>query len=209
MTRLNSICFAREVNIASNVKKATIANEIGHREPEFSTLLRNVNRKLLEVFEVQTKKLYHPVLITGSGTAANEAILASVIGNRSILIVSNGEFGERLIKISQLHNKKTKSIKFGWAEQINLEKIEKFIESNKIEVLMMAHHETSSGMLNPIDRVGPMTKRLGVQFIVDAVSSAGVEKIDLENWNISFCTTSSGKAFRFWSWHNHRKSERF
>lgn len=182
------------VNIASNVKKATIANEIGHREPEFSTLLRNVNRKLLEAFEVRTKKLYHPVLITGSGTAANEAILASAIGNRSILIISNGEFGERLIKISELHNKKTKSIKFAWAEQINLEKIEKFIEKNKIEVLMMVHHETSSGMLNPIDRVGAMTKRLGVRFIVDAVSSAGVEKIDLENWNISFCTTSSGKA---------------
>lgn len=182
------------VNIASNVKKATIANEIGHREPEFTTLLRNVNRKLLEVFEVRTKKLYRPVLITGSGTAANESILASAIGNRSILIISNGEFGERLIKISQLHNKKTKSIKFAWAEQINLEKIEKFIEKNKIDVLMMVHHETSSGMLNPIDRVGTMTKRLGVQFIVDAVSSAGVEKIDLENWNISFCTTSSGKA---------------
>lgn len=182
------------VNIAPNVKKATVANEIGHREPEFSTLLRNVNRKLLEVFEVRAKKFYHPVLITGSGTAANEAVLASAIGNKSILIVSNGEFGERLIKISQLHNKKTKCIKFGWAEHINLELLEKYIKKNKIKVLMIVHHETSSGMLNPIDKIGTLTKRLGVQFIVDAVSSAGVEKIDLERWNISFCTTSSGKA---------------
>lgn len=182
------------VNIASNVKKATIANEIGHREPEFSTLLKNVNRKLLEVFEIKSKKNYHPVLVTGSGTAANEAVLASAIGNRNILIVSNGEFGERLIKISKLHNKKTFSIKFGWAELINIEQVEKFIKKNRITVLMMVHHETSSGMLNQIDKIGELTKRFGVQFIVDAVSSAGVEKIDLENWNISFCTTSSGKA---------------
>jgi 2-aminoethylphosphonate-pyruvate transaminase len=37
------------------------------------------------------------VVITGSGTAANEAILSSVVGKGAILVLSNGEFGERLL----------------------------------------------------------------------------------------------------------------
>lgn len=181
------------VNIAANVKEA-VQNEIGHREKEFSQLLRSVNSKLLKLYEVKNAKDFHPVIVTGSGTAVNEAVLSSLPGNLHILILSNGEFGERLYNISKIHNKNTKILEFGWAEKIDLEKLKQYLHKNQVDVIVMVHHETSTGMLNPIEKVGTMAKRHKQLFIVDSISSVGAEKIDLEKSNIAFCTGTASKA---------------
>jgi len=182
------------VNVSENVKEAVVANEIGHREKEFLELLKELNERLLMLFEVKNPRLYQSIIITGSGTAANEAILSSVVGNQYILILSNGEFGERLYEISKMHNAHTYLLKFPWAEKIDLAKVEAYLKHNKVDIISMVHHETSTGMLNPIEKIGKMTKKYHVRFLVDAVSSAGAEKIDLKNWNISFCSSSAAKA---------------
>lgn len=182
------------VNIASNVKEAAISYEIGHREGEFSTLLSSLNKKLLELYNVRKQHLYCPLIITGSGTAANEAVLSSVVGNKSILVISNGEFGERLYDISKIHNKKTLTIKLNWAQNFDMKQIENYLLKHKVDIIAMVHHETSTGMLNPIDKVGKLCKKYGILLFIDTVSSAGVEDIDLEKWNVAFCSSSAGKA---------------
>ncbi len=181
------------VNISQNVKDAT-HHEIGHREIEFSTLVKSINKKLLSLYEIKQPALYQPVLITGSGTAANESVLSSAIGNENILIISNGEFGERLYEISKLHNPNTFTLKFSWAQEIDIEIIEAFIKNNSIKALAMVHHETSTGMLNPIKKVGKIAKKYNLTFIVDTISSVGAEKIDIEKCHITFCIGTAGKA---------------
>jgi len=187
------------VNVAENVRMAISKEDISHREEDFDSLLQSIEKKLLQLFEIKITTDYSAVVITGSGTAANESMLSSVVGDKNILIVSNGEFGERLFHISQIHNKNTFLLKFPWGKKMDIQKIEDFIKENKIEVLAMVHHETSSGMLNPLKEVGELAKANNITFIVDAVSSAGAEIIDLEKWNISFCSSSSSKAIASYS----------
>jgi 2-aminoethylphosphonate-pyruvate transaminase len=181
------------VNVAENVREAVATFEIGHREKEFSYLLKNINSKLLDVFEIREQSKYQPVIITGSGTAANETVLSSM-GDRSLLVISNGEFGERLAMISSFHNPNTHHIKLNWGQAFDLKQIEKYIKTHDIKLMAIVHHETSTGMLNPINKLGTIAKRHGVSFIVDTVSSAGAEKIDIEKADIAFCTSSSSKA---------------
>ena len=182
------------VNVKGNVRMAICKEDICHREEDFDFLLQSIEGKLLQLFEIKRTTDYRAVVITGSGTAANESMLSSAVGNKNILIISNGEFGERLFHISEVHNKNTFVLKFGWGEKFDLEKIETFIKINKIDVIAMVHHETSSGLLNPIEEVGKLAKAYNTLFIVDCVSSAGAEPIDLEKCNISFCSSSSSKA---------------
>lgn len=181
------------VIVADNVFAAVTSN-IGHREEEFSNLLENINGKLLDLYQIEKKHLYHPLLITGSGTAANETVLSSIVGKKTILILANGEFGERLYSISKIHNKNTKILNFGWGEPMDLKKVENFLKNKNVDIIGMVHHETSIGMLNPAAKVGRLAKKYKKTFYIDTVSSAGADKIDLEAWNVSFCTTSSGKA---------------
>lgn len=181
------------VNVAQNVWQA-LYNHIGHREEEFSTMMARLHKNALDVFEIKSKTKYHPLFITGSGTAANETVLASIGKNKRILILTNGEFGERLYDISKLHNKHTKKIMHNWAEGINVAKVEKYLQTHEVDLLVMVHHETSTGMLNPVAEIGKLAKKYTTQFFVDTVSSATAEKVDIEKWNITYCTTSSGKA---------------
>jgi len=182
------------VNVAENVRTAICKEDICHREPDFDHLLRSIENKLLTLFEIQKTANYRAVVITGSGTAANESMLSSIVGNKNILILSNGEFGNRLCNISRIHNENTFLLEFAWGTTFDLEKIETYLKHHDIAVVAMVHHETSSGMLNPIEQVGVLSKENGAMFVVDCVSSVGAEVIDMEKCHISFCSGSSSKA---------------
>jgi 2-aminoethylphosphonate-pyruvate transaminase len=187
------------VNVAKNVQMAICKEDICHRETDFDCLLQSIENKLLKLFKIKIIADYRAVVITGSGTAANESILSSVVGNKNILILSNGEFGERLFNISKIHNKNTFLLEFAWAESLDLEKIKAYLQKHQIDIVAMVHHETSSGMLNPLEKIGALVKANSAMFIVDCVSSAGAEVIDMEKCNIAFCSSSSSKAIGSYS----------
>ncbi|MFA6036966.1 MAG: aminotransferase class V-fold PLP-dependent enzyme [Legionellales bacterium] len=182
------------VNVASNVRVAMVKKDICHRETDFDCLLQSIEGKLLKVFEVKAVDDYRAVVITGSGTAANEAMLSSVVGDKNILILSNGEFGSRLHEISKIHNKNTFVLEFAWGQNLDIEIIADYLTHHQIDVVAMVHHETSSGILNALKPVGKLAKAHGAIFIVDCVSSAGAEVIDVEENNIAFFSSSSSKA---------------
>jgi 2-aminoethylphosphonate-pyruvate transaminase len=182
------------VNMAPSVRSAIGKNDICHREVEFEILLKSIEAKILELFQLEEKSGYRAVVITGSGTAANEAILSSVVGEQHILVISNGEFGERLHAISQIHNKNTHLLEFPWGEELDMARIEAYLKGHPIDVVAMVHHETSSGMLNSLENVGAICKAKGAMFIVDCVSSVGAEVINLKKCDVAFCSSSSSKA---------------
>ena len=182
------------VNVAENLRVAISKEDICHREIDFDELLASIEQKILSLFQIKKRKRYRAVVITGSGTAANEAMLSSVVGQGAILILSNGEFGERLHKTSLVHNSQTHLIEVPWGEPFDLQKIESYLERHTIDVIAMVHHETCSGMLNPLAGIGAIAKTRKAIFIVDGVSSVGAEMVDLEVCNIAFCSSSSSKA---------------
>ena len=182
------------VNVAENVRTAICKEDICHREADFDCLLQSIENKLLKLFDMKNRSNYRAVVITGSGTAANESILSSVVGDKNILILSNGEFGERLYNISTIHNKNTFLLESAWGEALDLKKIEAYLKQHDIGIVMMVHHETSSGMLNPLQKIGALVKENDAIFAVDCVSSCGAEVVDMEKCHIAFCSSSSSKA---------------
>ncbi|MGO4909247.1 alanine--glyoxylate aminotransferase family protein [Pseudorhodobacter sp. W20_MBD10_FR17] len=182
------------VNVAETLRVAISKEDICHREPDFDALLRSIEHKLISLFQIRKQTRYRAVVITGSGTAANEAMLSSVVGKGAILILSNGEFGGRLHKTSLIHNKRTHLIEMPWGTAFDLNQIEEYLSIHKIHVIAMVHHETCSGMLNPLPQIGAIAKAHGALFVVDGVSSVGAEAIDMETSNIAFVSSSSSKA---------------
>jgi 2-aminoethylphosphonate-pyruvate transaminase len=182
------------VNVAQNLRTAISREDICHREVEFEHVLSSIEEKLLQVLKIENDGNYRAVVITGSGTAANESILSSVVGDKHILILSNGEFGERLHQISQVHNKHTHLLQFPWGEKFDLDIIDDYLEKHLIDVVAMVHHETCAGLLNSLEDVGALTKKHFATFVVDCVSSAGAEIIEMEKCNIAFISSSSSKA---------------
>lgn len=182
------------VNVAESLRVAIRKDDICHREPDFDALLASIEHKLLSLFQIRARNRYRAVVITGSGTAANEVVLSSVVGKGDILVLSNGEFGERLLKTSRIHNKRTHLLQQPWGVPFDMARVEAYLASHKIDVVAMVLHETCCGMLNPLAKVGALAKAHGAILVVDGVSSVGTEVVDMEACNIAFCSSSSSKA---------------
>ncbi len=180
------------VNVSQRVRKALLKPDICHREEEFSVLLASIRKRLLKIFGA--KKTHAAALFTGSGTAAVEAMLSSSADkNSKTLVLTNGVYGERLCKILRLHHSPIRELSNDIGQFPSLREIEKILRSDRsIRAVAMVHHETSTGMLNPLHEVARLAHRHKKTFLVDAVSSLGAEKIDLRY--IDFLAGSSGKC---------------
>lgn len=181
------------INVTPAVSRGLTSEEICHREVEFEVLLRGVSGRLLEVAGLDATS-HAAVVVTGSGSAANESVLSSVVprGGR-VLVISNGEFGERLAITSEIFQT-TDSIRHGWNERIDLARVEEALSANHYDLVAMVHHETSSGRLNPVEAVAALCQKHNTQLFVDAVSSFSADELNLKAPGISFMTTSAGKA---------------
>jgi 2-aminoethylphosphonate-pyruvate transaminase len=181
------------VELSPGVKAALCECEISHRGPAFSTLLRGLASSCRELLGAPRHRI---AFLSGSSTCGMEAGLTSTVprGGR-VLVLVNGTFGSRLGEILDCHGIGYATLDFGFAGSIALPRVARALATGgPWHTLAMAHHETSSGILNPIAAVGRLARRHGVRFYVDATSSAGVEDLDLTRDGIDVCVTSSGKC---------------
>ncbi len=183
------------VNISNGVRSALSGPEICHREPEFTELLQATRVKLLHALGLGGR--YTVALISGSGTAALEsAIPASVESGRKLLVVNNGVYGSRIAQIARVYGIPLVEIRSPLTERPDLNRIAAALKRDSgIGTVAMVHHETSTGLLNPVEAVGALAKKHHRRFIIDAISSLGAESLDLTKHNVSLCIGSAGKCF--------------
>ncbi len=184
------------VNVSDRVRQALLRPDICHRESEFSDLIESIRDKLVRAFAPGPE--YVAILITGSGTAAVEAALTSCLPpGRRILIVKNGVYSQRISDIANAHKMQNMDIAGEWDQRFETEPVQVALRQNKaIEVVAMVHHETSTGMLNPVKEIGAIVKKADRLLLVDGVSSLAGEEIDFQSYNVGVIAGSSGKCIQ-------------
>jgi len=182
------------VNTSPVVKSALVHHDVCHRDSVFSELMVSMTNRLRRIFRGTP---HHTVVtITGSGTAAMEAALASTVpADGKILIIDNGAFGARLVEVATVHDMNIVHMRYDWGECVSIDDVENaFAQHPDIAVVAMIHHETSVGLLNPVGEVGALCKKHDALLVVDAVSSLGAEDIDVVRDNIDVCYASANKC---------------
>lgn len=182
------------VNTTPRVKSAMVHHDVCHRDASFSELLVALSGKLRRIFRASPQ--HTTVLVTGSGTAAMECAVSSIVPrDGKILVVDNGAFGERLLEIARLHEMDVVHLRYAWGDLIDPADVERAFEQHPdIAVVAMVHHETSVGLLNPVRDVGAICRRYDALLIVDAVSSLGAEDLDVVRDHIDVCYASANKC---------------
>jgi glycerol-3-phosphate cytidylyltransferase len=176
-----------------SVKYAQVVPDICPREYEFGDLMEYVSKELTTI--VGSNEEYETVLFGGSGTAAVEAILTSVVPhNKRVLIVNNGAYGKRMCQIASRYKMDYVEFTSSPIEPIDLTKLEEEIKKDsKISHLAVIHNETTTGLLNDLDDLGDLAKRNNIELIVDAMSSYAAIPIDMKKQNITYLAASSNK----------------
>ena len=173
------------VTLTPRVRAALGRPDLCHREPEFAALQDDLRQRLVRVYE-GAETVYSAVLITGSGTAAVEAMVGSLVprGGRAIVVV-NGLYGERIAAMLGAQGKTAVLARFPFGEEIDLAAVERLLATERgITHVLAVHHETTTGRLNDIGALGALCRSHGVPLLLDAVSSFGGEALELDAWNL-------------------------
>jgi alanine-glyoxylate transaminase/serine-glyoxylate transaminase/serine-pyruvate transaminase len=136
-----------------------------------------------------------PFMLAGSGTLGMEAVMANVIekGDR-VLCVENGFFGEKWEDIVTAHGGVVDRLRFDWGAAIDLKQLKEKLETGEHKMFTVEHVDTSTGIANPLDEIGELSKVTDAFYVVDSVCGIGGMPLKMDEWNIDICLTGSQKA---------------
>jgi len=165
---------------------------VAHYGDEWVKIYRETISHLKQVFQTKGDVF----IIVGSGSAGLDAAIGSLSGNHNrILVLTNGYFGDRLIAIARSYTNKVLTLRTDWNRAIPADEVRNFLKKEKkVKTIAMVHHETSSGILNPIREIAETAREYGALFVVDAISSLGGETLKMDEWGIDICVSASQKC---------------
>jgi 2-aminoethylphosphonate-pyruvate transaminase len=183
-------------NTSRTVKDALVIPDLCHREPEFFEVMRECREQSARLAGVASD--FVAVLLTGSGTAAVEATVASAVPRgRRVLVVDNGVYGDRMVRICRAHDIAVEVLAYDIATPAAPDDVARVLrEHPEISHVAVVHHETTTGLLNPVEAVAAVAARHGRRVIVDAMSSLFGERLAVGAPGIDFVTASANKCMQ-------------
>ena len=183
-------------NTSPAVRRALLTPDVCHREPEFFEVMRDCRERLVRVAGCAAD--FAAVVLTGSGTAAVEAAVCSAVPRgRSLLVVKNGVYGDRLARIAAAHGIPAEVLASDVVTPVSPGDVEAALRAHpEVSHVAVVHHETTTGLLNPVHDVARVAARLGRRVLVDAMSSLFGEPLDVAADGIDFVMASANKCLQ-------------
>lgn len=163
-----------------------------HYGTEWVELYHQTINYLKQVFQTENDLF----LLVGPGTAALDMAFGSLLApGEKALILSNGFFGDRLVSIARACGIETTVLSSPLGQIIDPQRLRAYLRSDSdIRALALVHHETSTGVLNPLAEIAAVARERGVPIILDAVSSLGGVPLPVDEWGIDLCITVANKC---------------
>jgi 2-aminoethylphosphonate-pyruvate transaminase len=182
------------VTLSERVRNSLLQTDLCHREPEFFDLQDEARTRLVAAYELDPAK-WSAVLMTGSGTAAVESMIAGLVpdGGR-LLVVENGVYGDRIAQIAAQYGIEHEVVKYEWMQAPDTDAIVARLDAGKFTNVAIIHHETTTGRLNDIAALSRACASRGIGLLVDAVSSFGAEAIDFADGGIVAIAATANKC---------------
>lgn len=166
-------------------------------DDDYKSITQKIRTKLLDLAGADQEE-YTTVLMQGSGTFAVEAVMNSAISNQDkVLIITNGAYGERIVKIAKLSGLAYREYSIAYNEYPNEEELRNIlIEDPSITHIVMVHCETTTGILNPIEMISKLAKQYEKTLIIDAMSSFGGIEMNVPELGIDYLISSANKCIQ-------------
>src|SRR5712692_3346042 len=179
-------------SVHPRVLRAMSTPLLGYLDPEFITMLDETQDLLRHVFQTQNT-LTLPV--SGTGMAGMETLLSNLLepGDR-MLVCAAGFFGNRLEEVALRLGAQVAKVEKPWGDVFAPEEVEAALRAHPAKVLAIVHAETSTGALQPLERLGEIAHRHGALLLIDCVTSLGGVPIKLDEWDIDAAYSGTQKC---------------
>ena len=166
---------------------------IGHLDPEFIAIMKEVQELLRYLFQTKNELT---VPVSGTGSAGMEAALCNLIEpDDHVLIAIKGYFGERLFQIAERYGAQVDRIDRPWGEVFDPDEIKTALGQEKYKLLAIVHGETSTGVQQPeIAEIAAAAHQNGALMVLDTVASLGGVSVEVDAWDIDVAFSGSQKC---------------
>jgi aspartate aminotransferase-like enzyme len=179
------------VDVEQEVLQAQAQPMQPHRSKEFEAIFRRASEKAQGLFFTDSRVF----LTASSGTGLQEAAIRNLV-NRRVLVCVNGAFADRWYDVALANGKDVEKLESPWDQPIEPERVAAAVKKGQHEAVAIVHNETSTGLQNPVKEVAEAVHASAPDalLLVDAVSSLGGTRIDMDAWGLDMLLTSSQKA---------------
>lgn len=178
--------------VPPRVLRALASPLVGHLDPEFLTLMREVQILLRYIFQTENELT---VPISGTGSAGMEAALCNFIepGDR-VLIAIQGYFGERLFDMAGRYGARVDRLDKTWGEVFDPVEIRTALNNAKYKLIAIVHAETSTGACQPgISEIAAAAHQSGALLVLDTVTSLGGLPVEIDAWDVDVAYSGTQK----------------
>jgi len=179
----------------SRTVKEAMLRDLGSRDHAFITVVREIRERLVALAGA-APGLYEAIPLQGSGTYAIEAVLTSTVPpDGKVLVVVNGAYGRRMMKIGQVTGVPCASIEYPEDAIPEAGAVAEALAADPaLTHVAVVHCETTTGIINPIQEMGAAVHNAGRLFFVDAMSSFGAVPLDVEACHVDYLVSSANKC---------------
>ena len=159
------------------VKQAMLC-DWGSRDRDFIALNARVRERLVRIAGAEQTHVCVP--LQGSGSFVVEAMLGTLVPPAGrLLVLVNGAYGERMVRMGRRHGCHVVALTTPEDQPNDLTALERMLVADQaITHVAAVHCETTSGILNPIERIAEITAAAGRRLLIDAMSAFGALPLD-------------------------------
>jgi alanine-glyoxylate transaminase / serine-glyoxylate transaminase / serine-pyruvate transaminase len=179
-------------DVPPRVLEALSRPTIGHLDPVFLRIMDEIRIKLRQVFRTTNEMT---LAVSGTGSAGMETLFANLIepGDK-VLICVNGVFGGRMVDVAARCGAVVEQIDQPWGQAFEQDKVIEAIGRVKPRAVAIVHAETSTGVHQPVDRIGAAAHAHGALFLLDCVTSLGGLPVEIDKWEVDAAYSGTQKC---------------
>nr|CAD7429598.1 unnamed protein product [Timema monikensis] len=193
----------------SRTVKEAMLTDVGSRDTDFIETIRAIRSKLIDIAGISHEE-YTSVLLQGSGTFSVEAVLqlssprngakVSHLKPHTLVTCFCSAYGNRMKVICDTSGIPAEVLEFPENNIVDPDTVSRHLSTPGAEYTTVAvvHCETSSGVINPVEEIGRVVKRLvpDAIYFVDAMSSFGAVPLDVKGGRLDFLVSSANKCLQ-------------
>ena len=177
--------------VPERVRAATALPILSHRGPEFRVILDEVITLMRGIIGT-TQDVF---LFGASGTGGMEAALINVLSKGdAVLVVENGQFGERFSSIAEGLPVQLDRLQIPWGEVPDAAEIAQRVKAKAYRAVVVVHNESATGVVADLAAIGAVLRDTETLLVVDSVSGIGGVDMRMDEWGADVVVTASQKC---------------
>jgi (S)-ureidoglycine---glyoxylate transaminase len=155
---------------------------VGQFDPVFTDLMNETMKLVRSLYRTDNQWAF---TIDGTSRAGMEAIMVSLIepGDK-VLVPIYGRFGYLLAEIAGRCGGDVRTVEKDWNTVFEAEEIVRLIDEVDPVITAIVHGETSTGCIQPLEKIGAACREHGSLFLVDATATIGGVEFRMDDWNV-------------------------